>query len=128
MTPPTRWTLGDALLLLAVGVVELEETGQQQLLASDVIPTELHGCTEQDLAAIGIELGDEVDGDPLFRHAALPDGWTRRPEADPRGSYLVDADGRDRFAIFYKAAPYDRRADMTLLAVEPAPEPATEET
>ncbi|MEV4020202.1 hypothetical protein AB0J35_57970 [Nonomuraea angiospora] len=121
MSSPRRWNLGDpadALLLLAVGVEEVEEAGQQQLLASDVIPTKLHGCTEEDLAALGIELGPVVDGDPLFRHVTLPDGWTRRPEQDARGSYLVDERGRDRASIFYKAAPYDRRAWLTLLPVD----------
>ncbi|MFF0867659.1 hypothetical protein ACFYUV_38260 [Nonomuraea sp. NPDC003560] len=121
MSSPTRWNMADpadALLLLAAGVEELEQAGQQQLLASDVIPTKLRGCTEEDLAALGIELGPTVDADPLFRHVVLPSGWSRRPEQDPRGSYLVDEHGRDRVWIFYKAAPHDRRAFMSLLPVE----------
>ncbi|WP_327587074.1 hypothetical protein OHA25_08685 [Nonomuraea sp. NBC_00507] len=122
MSSPTNWNLGDpadALLLLAAGVEELEAAGGQQLLHSSVIPTELYGGTDEDLAALGFELGDVVDGDPLFRHATLPPGWTRRlEERDPRGSYLVDERGRDRFSIFYKAAPYDRKASMALVPVE----------
>ncbi|MFB4285665.1 hypothetical protein ACBJ59_61135 [Nonomuraea sp. MTCD27] len=119
MSSPTRWNFGDpadALLLLAAGVEELEEAGGRQLLHSKVIPTKVHGGTDEDLAALGFELGDVVDGDPLFRHATLPPGWTRRlEESDPRGSYLVDEHGQDRAAIFYKAAPYDRKASMVLL-------------
>lgn len=119
MTSPTQWNIGDhvdALLLLAAGVEELEEAGGRQLLCSDVIPTRMCGCTDQDLSELGFELGDIVPGDPLFRRAALPPGWTRRlEESDPRGQYLVDERGRDRVSIFYKAAPYDRRASMSLL-------------
>jgi hypothetical protein len=121
MSAPRRWNLGDdadALLLLGTGVEELEEAGRDQLLVSDVIPTDLHGAREEDLAALGFELGDVVDGDPLFRYVTLPHGWTRRPDADPRGLYLVDAGGRDRAHIFYKSVSYDRKASLFLLRVE----------
>jgi hypothetical protein len=117
MSTPRRWHLGeeaDALLLLAVGVEGMEEAGRDQLLVSDVIPTAM-SCGEADLAVLGFELGDVVDGDPLFRHVTLPHGWQRRPAEDPRSLYLVDAGGRDRAHIFYKAAAYDRYASMALL-------------
>lgn len=115
MSVPINYGHPDHLLLtLAVGVEELEWAGQRQLLASSVIPTRMYGCTEQDLAALGVELGEVVEGDPLFRYASLPQGWSRRPEKDSRCSYLVDEHGRDRASIFYKAAPYDRSASMTL--------------
>jgi hypothetical protein len=120
MSKPTRWNLSDpaaALLLMATGVEGLEAAGGQQLLHSSLIPTEVHGGTEEDLTALGFVLGDVVDGDPLFRLATLPPGWTRRlEEADPRGQYLIDEHGCTRASIFYKAAPYDRKASMTLYA------------
>lgn len=107
------------LLVLGVAIEELEAAGQAQLLRSDVIPTAMLGCTEELLAAMGFELGDVVEGDPIWRYASLPHGWTRRPEVDARGSYLVDDRGQDRAHIFYRAVPYDRKASMVLL---PAPD------
>lgn len=116
-----RWSLADSVdpfLMLIASVEEIEQAGQRQLLASDVIPARMCGCTDDDLAALGFELGGVADGDPLFRYARLPEGWTRRPEqTNARGSYLVDEHGRDRASIFYKAAPYGRSASMTLYPV-----------
>ncbi|WP_214327878.1 hypothetical protein [Nonomuraea sediminis] len=110
------------LLVLAVGIEEIERAGQLQLLASDVIPTRLVGCDEQLLAGLGFELGDQVADDPLFRYATLPNGWRWRAAEDARGSYLVDERGRDRFSVWYKAAPYDRSASVAYL---PLPEEGT---
>ncbi|MFB4294831.1 hypothetical protein ACBI99_44880 [Nonomuraea sp. ATR24] len=104
----------DQVFFLLGGVEALEDEGQQQFLASDVIPTEVHGCTDADLIELGFELGDVVPGDPLFRYAKLPPGWKRCPEEDPRGSYLVDGHGNRRASIFYKAAFYDRKASMSI--------------
>lgn len=92
-----------------------EEDGQRQLIGSNVIPTDT-GCSDADLQALGFELGTVVDGDPMFRHAVIPDGWTKAPGEDPRSVYIVDDGGRQRFMIFYKAVFYDRSATMTLLA------------
>lgn len=117
LTPVNYSRAEHQLLVLATPVEELESAGQRQLLASDVIPTRLFGCSEEDLVELGFELGPTVDDDPLFRHAALPYGWSRRPENQARGSYLVDERGRDRFSIFYKAASYDRSASMALIPV-----------
>lgn len=117
MSSLRRYRLGDpvdGLLMLAADVEEFEEAGQSQLLASNLIPTRMYGCTDEDLTELGFALGEVVDGDPLFRHAVLPAGWCRRPEQDSRGSYLVDEHGRDRASITYKAAPYDRKASMVL--------------
>ncbi|MEV0586352.1 hypothetical protein [Nonomuraea sp. NPDC050310] len=101
---------------LAGGVEDLEAIGMSQLLACDVIPARLVGIDEWGLAGLGFELGDLVDGDPLFRYACLPEGWTRKPSDGPRTGYLVDERGQRRAVLWYKAAPYDRRATLTLLA------------
>ncbi len=94
-----------------------EERGSAQLVKSDVLPK----GDQRDRAAmesIGIKLGEDVPGDPLFIYAELPDGWEKRrgdDGDDPRGSYLYDDQGRKRASIFYKAASYDRKADISVL-------------
>jgi hypothetical protein len=60
--------------------------------------------------AMGITLGEPVASDPLFRHATLPKGWRKQPTDHAMWSKLVDAQGRERASIFYKAAFYDRSA------------------
>lgn len=97
----------------------MEEAGQRQLLESTVIPTRmLHGCTEQTLLDLGFELGPEVDGDPLFREARLPAGWSRQSGEHTMWSYLVDGSGKRRVAMFYKAAYYDRGAHLSIAQAE----------
>lgn len=95
-------------------ILEQEARGQRKLVASDLLPTEMLRCSESDIEALGIELGDVVEDDPLFRYAKLPEGWTKRPTDHDMWSEVVDADGTPRIAIFYKAAFYDRRAHMSL--------------
>lgn len=100
------------------GVLELEANGQGDMLTLDVLPTRLSGGTDEDLTALGFGLGEVLAGDPLFRWATLPPGWTRRPADDPRTSYVVDEHGHDRLDIFYKASPNDRKASGALLPLD----------
>lgn len=96
---------------------EMEAAGQRQLVNSDVLPTEvLHG-TDEDYIALGFVFGEPVEGDPLFRHATLPEGWRREGSDHDMWSYLVDEKGQRRVAIFYKAAFYDRGAHMSMAQV-----------
>jgi hypothetical protein len=90
------------------GYIEgMEAAGQRQFVASTVMPTE---CDEKELDALGFKLGDPVGGDGLFRHATLPQGWSKQGSDHSMWSDIVDEHGRRRVAIFYKAAFYDRRA------------------
>lgn len=67
--------------------------------------------------AVGIRLGPKVPGDPIFREAQLPEGWTTQPSReDSRTTNIVDANGHVRGYIWYKAASYDRRAYLRILA------------
>lgn len=91
-------------------ILRQEAEGGEQLLHSDLIP--VAGCDDDALTELGFDLGDVVDGDPLFLHATLPAGWTRQPSEDPRLIYLADELGRRRYGITYKAAFYDRKASM----------------
>ena len=122
--PENTSGIGARDLLLEAAVVgtpqaiEAQETRDSaQLVNSDVLPK----GDERDRAAmesVGIKLGKDVPGDPLFIYAELPEGWEkRRGEAgdDPRGSYLYDDQGRKRAIIFYKAASYDRYASIAIM-------------
>lgn len=95
-------------------IEDMEAEGQRQFVHSDRIPTELHDCTEDDLIALGFVLGDPDPGDKLFRAATLPAGWSRAGSDHAMWSYLLDGNGRQRAAVFYKAAFYDRRAFLRL--------------
>ncbi len=94
-------------------ITDMEKTGQQQLVGSDQLPANARP-NDQAYLDLGFTLGAPVDGDPLFRHATLPPGWTRQASDHDMWSYLLDADGARRVAIFYKAAFYDRKAFMRL--------------
>jgi hypothetical protein len=96
---------------------EQEAAGQREIVHSDVIPSRLNYCTEDDLTALGFKLGDAVDGDPMFRHATLPEGWEREGSAHAMWSHLLDELGRKRASIFYKAAFYDRDAFISVTTV-----------
>lgn len=95
-------------------ITGMESAGQRQALASEVIPTEIHGGSKEDLTALGFVLGDQVPGDPLFRHATLPPGWSKQSTEYALDSSIVDDLGRKRCGIFYKAAFYDRRASLSI--------------
>lgn len=103
----------------ALGGIEWQEAqGQRELVNSEVLPTEI-GYHESLLTyeRLGFSFGDEVDGDPLFRHATLPDGWSRKASDHSMWSGIVDERGIERVGIFYKAAFYDRRASMQIANV-----------
>jgi hypothetical protein len=92
----------------------MEARGQRELVRSEVLPTEILRGTDADFEALGFTFGDPVDGDPMFRKATLPDGWTKQGTDHSMWSKVVDHRGIERAAIFYKAAFYDRSAHMSL--------------
>lgn len=104
------------------GYIEgMESAGQAQLVNSDVLPAEAladydSGTGDQwpRLEALGIIRGEPVAGDPLFIHATLPAGWKKEGSGHAMGSYLVDERGVRRVSIFYKAAFYDRAANISV--------------
>lgn len=116
MSVPRNMTAAPAAELLARSMLssrpieQMESEGQRQLVASAVLPTK--GLEHPAFAAWGIRIGTPVDGDPLFTHVELPAGWTKSATEHAMHSTLVDGLGRERGDIFYKAAFYDRRADI----------------
>lgn len=97
--------------MLGEGSVEKQERrGQEELLKSDVFPTDISGMTTEDLEEMGFEFHGEVPNDPIFQFVTLPEGWGREGTDHDMWSYIVDETGKRRIGVFYKAAFYDRRA------------------
>lgn len=92
-----------------------ERTGQAQLVASELLPSD-HG-DDAPWLELGFTFGDPADGDPLFVHAILPEGWKKQATNHSMGSVIVDTLGRERVSIFYKAAFYDRKASMHIIGL-----------
>lgn len=114
----------NALLGLAVSmstgnptafIEEQERNGQAEIVHSDVLPTKMGDRAAYE--AVGFTFGDPVEGDDLFVHATLPAGWRREGTDHAMHSSIIDHLGRKRVGVFYKAAFYDRRADMRLVTV-----------
>lgn len=95
----------------------MEAAGQRQLVNSDRLPTKLQSDTDEDFITLGFTFGAPDPNDSLFRPATLPPGWRREGSDHAMWSYLVDANGRRRVQIFYKAAFYDRDAFMSLRTI-----------
>jgi len=128
MSSPTDTTKADPIvnfgvLATAGGIEEQEAAGMAELLASTSLPSSM-SPGQAAFEDLGFTFGDIFDGDPLFVHATLPAGWARKASDDARCSYIVDERGMARVSIFYKAAFYDRKADMHL--VNPGRSLATE--
>lgn len=102
------------------GIEAQEAAGQRTLVASEMLPKEgtikgpFHDPERNYQAAwqaLGVVFGKEVDD--LFVEAKLPPGWKMVPESHSMWSRLEDEQGRERAAIFYKAAFYDRNAHLS---------------
>lgn len=105
------------------GYIEGQEAaGQRELVNSTKLPAIARGRDYgvdgwPEFEALGFRKGEPVPGDPLFVEATLPDGWRKEAGEHSMGSHIVDERGVRRVSVFYKAAFYDRRADMSLLNV-----------
>ena len=98
-------------------IEDMEAQGQRELVASTVLPFPGFGDSDADFEALGFTFGDKVPGDDLFRQATLPEGWTRAGTDHAMHSDVLDERGIARVGVFYKAAFYDRRADMHIINV-----------
>jgi len=111
--------LEDAMVMgSSWAILHQEAQGQAELINSEVLPTDRGASFGRDCTAVlegfGIKFGEVVEGDPLFQHCTLPQGWKKVATNHSMGSLLVDDKGRERASIFYKAAFYDRKAHMNL--------------
>jgi hypothetical protein len=104
-------TLVEAMAISRPGGIEAQEAaGQSEFCATDVLPKE---CPRKELESFGVKFG--ADHDDLFVNVTLPAGWKKKATDHSMYSDLLDDQGRKRASIFYKAAFYDRRADMHLV-------------
>lgn len=95
-----------------------EARGQQALIGQGLLPAvnEFHEpMDDAPYEALGFEFGEPLYREPMFRPATLPEGWSMEPTDHVMWSKIVDAEGRARVRVFYKAAFYDRRTHMYLL-------------
>ena len=97
----------------SLSIERQEAEGQRRLIATEQLPRELHGCHRWELEQLGFKFGREIS--ELFIEAQLPAGWNKMATSHSMHSDILDEKGRRRAAIFYKAAFYDERADMTML-------------
>lgn len=105
--------LENAMVAATPGGIEAQEAaGQAMLCAAAQLPKEMHGCTREQLKALGFKFGADVD--ELFVTCTLPPGWKKQATDHSMHSDLLDDKGRRRASIFYKAAFYDRRADLSI--------------
>lgn len=102
-------------------IVEQEARGQKQLVESSVLPASLgYGLSGDQwnwkiLTDAGLEFGEPVKGDTIFRHVKFPEGWKLAATDHTLWSNLLDGEGMVRARIFYKAAFYDRNATLYIL-------------
>jgi len=93
------------------GAIEAQESrGEEELLASAILPTNVHG--REKLEAQGVMFGEPLPDDPLFCYARLPAGWKKRATDHSMWIEIVDNEGTVQAKIFYKAAFYDRSATL----------------
>lgn len=65
----------------------------------------------------GIVIGEPADD--LFTEVTLPEGWRVVTTSHSMGNRLLNAEGREVAQVFYKAAFYDRRADIHQVRFDP---------
>jgi hypothetical protein len=97
------------------GIAAQEAAGQAELVANGArLPKIINRgalTREQVTAATGIVFG--ADADDLFVCVTLPTGWKLKATGHSMHSDLLDENGVKRAGVFYKAAFYDRNADMS---------------
>lgn len=109
-----RDDVGNFMVAATPGGIEAQEAaGQVEMIAKCQIPREIiGGVILRDLHDLGFTFSE--GNDKLFYDATLPTGWTIKATNHSMHSDLVDERGRKRGDIFYKAAFYDRRADLRM--------------
>lgn len=108
-----RGDIENALAASTPGGIERQEAeGQRTPVSSSKLPREIHGATREQLETIGFKFG--ADADELFVSCVLPAGWRLEATGHSMHSDLLDDKGQKRAGIFYKAAFYDQRADMSM--------------
>lgn len=97
------------------GIEAQEAQGGREMANASTLPAVVRPGRAE-FETLGFAFGEPVEGDDLFVHATLPEGWKRQAHT-ALWTYIVDERGIQRVAMFYKAAFYDRHAHMSLVDV-----------
>lgn len=109
-----KQVLMEAMLGGASFAIERQEKrGQQELVYSDLLPTDGLHSLRAVLNGAGGSVGEAIPEDPMFTAVTLPPGWSKRDTDHRMWSALYDDKNRKRASIFYKAAFYDRSARIS---------------
>lgn len=109
-----RGDIKNAIIAETPGGIEAQEAaGQKSFVANSTLPIECNSGIHEQFEQIGIVFGEPVDD--LFIEVQLPDGWRKERTEHSMWSNLLDAQGRVRATLFYKAAFYDRCAFMNIV-------------
>lgn len=109
--PRIDWLFG-----LNPNAIENQEAkGQQELVNSSQLPRIGNFDVKYQYEKMGIKVIGETKGDNLFLDVELPKGWKLKSTEHSMHNDLIDDKGRKRAAIFYKAAFYDRKADISFV-------------
>ena len=88
-----------------------EARGQAQVVASQQLPSQ--GDWDA-LEKLGFVKGEPVEGDDLFVNATLPEGWYKEATEHAMYTVIKDERGIERVSVGYKAAFYDRWAQISI--------------
>lgn len=91
-----------------------EKAGQQELTKSENLPRKsFRGDVKPIYEKMGILVLEDTKSDPLFYNVKLPNGWKIVATEHSMWANLIDNLGHKRASIFYKAAFYDRDANIS---------------
>lgn len=93
------------------GIEAQEKMGQFEQSIKSTLPKDLD---RPSFEKMGFVFGEPADD--LFVNVTFPPGWSKKPTDHSMWSDIVDDQGKKRGGIFYKAAFYDRKADVNFLS------------
>ena len=113
---PTKLGIAGIFMATPEAIVASEYAGQRELQTASQLP-KYHPDDPKDgkiLTSWGVKFLGPVKGDELFVNVQLPKGWTIKPTTHSMYSDLLDENGYKRASIGYKAAFYDRWANLSI--------------
>lgn len=113
-----RGDIDNFMVAMTPGGIEAQEAqGQRDLVKSERLPKDIndHRFRGKDVKEVYALAGIEVLGeyDNIFLNVKFPAGWKLAPTDHSMWSKLLDEKGRERAAIFFKAAFYDYNAHFS---------------
>jgi hypothetical protein len=92
-----------------------EKRGQAEACRTEALPVKgTSGADRENWEALGFVFGERPEGEDLFVNVTFPEGWELKRTDHSMWNNLLDAKGRNRAGMFYKAAFYDRDAHISL--------------